>query len=50
MASVLAEGVIVGDRVVNAFGDFTEDCEELLDRLLRRQRARAADPADRACA
>ena len=50
MASVLAEGVIVGDRVVTAFGDFTDDCDELLDRLLRRQRARAENPADKACA
>jgi hypothetical protein len=50
IASVLAEGVIAGDRVINAFGDFADDCDQLLDRLLRRQRARAADPAAEACA
>ena len=46
MASVLAEGVIAGDRLMNAFGDFAEDCTELLDRLRRRQRERAGpEPA-----
>jgi hypothetical protein len=40
MASVLAEGVIVGDRLVSAFGDLADDGREFLGRLRRRQRER----------
>jgi hypothetical protein len=42
MASVLAEGVIVGDRLVNGIGELAEDGHEFLHRLLHRQRERAA--------
>jgi hypothetical protein len=42
MASVLAEGVIAGDRVVNGIGELAEDGQEFLRRLHRRQRERAA--------
>jgi Family of unknown function (DUF5995) len=40
MASVLAEGVIVADRVVNGFGDMAEDGHDFLRHLLDRQRRR----------
>jgi len=42
MASVLAEGVIVADRLVSAFGDLAEDSLDFLGRLTDRQRERAA--------
>jgi Family of unknown function (DUF5995) len=41
MASVLAEGVIAGDRVVNGIGELAEDGHEFLGHLLKRQRERA---------
>jgi hypothetical protein len=41
MASVLAEGVIAGDRLVNGIGELAEDGHAFLDHLLHRQRLRS---------
>ncbi|HEU4346986.1 MAG TPA: DUF5995 family protein [Actinoplanes sp.] len=40
-SSVLAEGVIVADRLVSAFGELADDGQDFLSRLLARQRERA---------
>jgi hypothetical protein len=40
MASVLAEGVIVADRLVNGFGELAEDGHAFLRRLRDRQHER----------
>ena len=42
MSSLLAEGVIVGDRLVTAFGELADDGRDFLRRLLTRQRERAS--------
>ena len=41
LASVLAEGVIAGDRVLSAFGDLAEDSADFLRKLIKREAERA---------